>query len=449
MQPSRLSASSFTVFSALWAAATLFHMASYDQWGHSRYLALAAGWVLLQPGSIPAVAVLGVLEIDKAIALSPYVPNHWVFTTLVNVAILLAIVIALVRRRGRVDRAELYEMFAPAVRVSLLVLYAFVVFHKFNHDFFDPDVSCGTTFYAAQLARLPFLPQTTLAQIGSIYAAIGIEAAIPLLLAFRRTRALGILAGALFHVFLAINPLDRFYNFSSMLLALFVLFAPTSVIAFLNPDGTRFKWFTRTILAGILAALVVQRWVPSDTIGRTDPFFVFWNAYALIVIAVFVVAVRRGGADRPHEGKGFFAIREPALISLPIVVLLNGLTPYAGLKTETAWAMFSNLRTEGDRTNHFFVPARLQAFDYQRDLVRITSSSDRILDLIARKGQLVPYFEVQRRPNASVSYVRNGVEYRFARASDDPAFTGPIPLTLRRLMLFRGIDAGSKQPCVH
>ena len=72
-----------------------------------------------------------------------------------------------------------------------------------------------------------------------------------------------------------------------------------------------------------------------------------------------------------------------------------------------------------------------------------------MLDLMARKGQLVPYFELRRRPNASVTYVRNGVEYSFARISDDPAFSGTIPLALRRLLLFRGIAPSDEQPCVH
>ena len=72
-----------------------------------------------------------------------------------------------------------------------------------------------------------------------------------------------------------------------------------------------------------------------------------------------------------------------------------------------------------------------------------------MLDLIARKGQLVPYFELRRRPRASVTYVRDGVEYSFARISDDPAFGGTIPTALRRLLLFRGINPSDRQPCVH
>jgi hypothetical protein len=234
-----------------------------------------------------------------------------------------------------------------------------------------------------------------------------------------------------------------------MLLALFALFAPASVVAALNPEGARFKWFARAVLGGIVAALLVQRWVSPAAIHQNDPFFVLWSGYSAVVIGGFTWAAWRRGAGESQEQAPVFAIREPVLLVLPVLVCLNGLTPYAGLKTETAWAMFSNLRTEGGRSNHLLVPASVQVFGYQRDLVRVTSSSDRILALLARQGQLVPYFEVARRPNASVSYVRNGNEYRFARVSDDPAFTGTMPTALRRLMLFRGIDSGEKQTCVH
>jgi len=245
-------------------------------------------------------------------------------------------------------------------------------------------------------------------------------------------------------------PIDRFYNFSSMLLAVFSLFAPASVVVKLQPEGRRFRWFARVVLAGIVAALTIQRWLPASAIDHIDPFFVLWNVYAAVVIVSFVAALRTTRAAPALADPGsVFAIREPLLLVLPLLVFVNGITPYVGLKTETAWAMFSNLRTEGDKTNHFLVPAGWQAFDFQRDVVRVTASSDRMLDLIARKGQLVPYFELRRRPRASVTYVRDGVEYSFARISDDPAFGGTIPTVLRRLLLFRGINPSDRQPCVH
>ena len=224
----------------------------------------------------------------------------------------------------------------------------------------------------------------------------------------------------------------------------------SDVVVKLQPEGRRFRWFARLVLAGIVIALTIQRWLPASAIDHVDPFFVLWNVYAAVVIVSFVAALQTTRSAPVLADPGsVFAIREPLLVALPLLVFVNGITPYAGLKTETAWAMFSNLRTEGDKTNHFLVPAGWQAFDFQRDVVRVTASSDRMLDLIARKGQLVPYFELRRRPRASVTYVRDGVEYSFARISDDPAFSGTIPPALRRLLLFRGIDPSHEQPCVH
>ena len=278
-------------------------------------------------------------------------------------------------------------------------------------------------FYAAQLERLSFLPHGNATEMVSIYAAIGTEAAIPLLLAFRRTRVAGILVGSIFHVFLAINPLDRFYNFSSILLAVFSLFAPASVIDS-APRGPALQVVYAHDPGGNPCGFVLQRWLPSSpsaaSIRSSSSGMSTRHRHRLL---------RGSPAARAAPPLGIPILRDPrtAPARPSIVVFLNGLTPYVGLKTEIAWAMFSNLRTEGDRTNHFLVPARLQAFDLSARSRAVTSSSDRILDLIARKGQLVPYFEVRRRPSASVSYVRNGVEYRFARVSDDPAFTGTDP----------------------
>jgi hypothetical protein len=49
---------------------------------------------------------------------------------------------------------------------------------------------------------------------------------------------------------------------------------------------------------------------------------------------------------------------------------------------------------------------------------------------------LIPYVELRRRPDASVSYVREGKEHRYPRLAVDPAFPGDIPWTLQKLLLF-------------
>jgi choline dehydrogenase-like flavoprotein len=62
---------------------------------------------------------------------------------------------------------------------------------------------------------------------------------------------------------------------------------------------------------------------------------------------------------------------------------------------------------------------------------------------------LIPYVELRRRPDASVSYVREGKEHRYPRLAVDPAFPGDIPWTLQKLLLFlsdRSEHQGNVQP---
>jgi hypothetical protein len=389
------------------------------------------------------------MQIETAARLSPYITNHWVFTVFINTGILASIALLMVKhRRFTVDRAELVATFAPATRMAVIVLYFFVVFHKLNADFFDPAVSCGVRFYAAQLSRLPWLPDSTLFHVASIYLTVGIEAAIPLLLCFRRTRTIGLMVGLMFHYVVAMNPIGGFYDFSAMLFTTFVLFAPQSLIS--HPViGSRVFRIGTVALAVVSAAIAILiRVGPRGLFRDIDPFLVVWDVYGAILIVVFVMHIWRG-QDARTQRTASFVMRTPALIAVPIAVFVNGIMPYVGLKTETSWAMFSNLRTEGDRSNHFVIPVSAQVFDFQRDLVQVTSSSDPILQLMATRHQLVPYFELRRHPEASVSYVRDGVEARFQRVSDDPRFSREIPWVMRKLLQFRPIDLGEREKCRH
>jgi hypothetical protein len=68
---------------------------------------------------------------------------------------------------------------------------------------------------------------------------------------------------------------------------------------------------------------------------------------------------------------------------------------------------------------------------------------------VAKRHQVIPYFEVRRHPSAAVSYVRKGVEASFVRVSDDPRFSAEIPLAMRKLLWFRPIDPDGKERCRH
>src|SRR6185436_15755395 len=80
------------------------------------------------------------------------------------------------------EGSALFDGFAPPVRASVIVLYFFVVFHKLNRDFFDPDISCAAEMFFWLRERLSFLPGGRWVGQLNLYATLVIEAAIPVLL---------------------------------------------------------------------------------------------------------------------------------------------------------------------------------------------------------------------------------------------------------------------------
>jgi hypothetical protein len=442
--PSRDGAAALSVFSFLWAASVLFHAGSYDRWDEYRLEAIAALWVLFRPASTWALAVLMALQAAAIFPIGPRVPNHAVFAAMLGAGFLLSAVALLISRRRRVERDELYHVFAPAARWSLIILYFFASFHKLNEDWFDPGLSCATTFLHRQTNGL--LAPDWLGT-ANMYLALGCEMVIPLLLAFRRTRHAGVLVGMVFHWVLATNPVSGFYNFSSMLFAVFSLFVSEDLFGRVRRIvGDRRLRYTALVLAAIAAGYVVfcqpfaWAWLPpSRQVARGA-----WSVWGTSLIGIWVVLLFR----QPLASQQPSAFRLPmrALAVIPVLVFLNGAAPYLGLHTTATWAMYSNLRTEGGRSNHLLVPARMQMFGFQRDAVRIVRSSDP--QLHAWRGQFLPYFEVTRRPEASITYERRGVRHSFRRVADDPAYRKPHPV-LGALLAFRPYERGERQPCVH
>ncbi len=435
------------LFSYLWAAAVLFHIGSFDLWSQSWLEVLAALWVLTRPGSTLALSVLMALHLQATLPVTPRTANHALFASAMAVAFLLSVgVLVATNRRLSVDRAELFRVFGPSVRWSLIALYFFAAFHKLNADWFDPAVSCGAVFYAREREVFPFLPASPALAALSIHASLGFEMAIPLLLVFRSTRHLGILAGMLFHWILATNPLSGFYNFSSMLFATFALFASGRFVAEAadllgRKRLQRASWIVAAIVASY--AFLAHPFLESVPSSRDVSRFAWW-VYGTSLLAAFA-ALLLPRRSAPHAEPAFVLPR-PILAVVPLLVFLNGAAPHLGLQTTATWAMFSNLRTEGGRSNHFLIPAAAQIFDYQRDVVQIVRSSDEYLQSAARR--YIPYFEVRRHPDASIVYVRRGVEYKFDRAVDDPEFSA-APRLAASLMVFRPVDRRLKQPCVH
>ena len=89
----------------------------------------------------------------------PHMPNHAVFAACVDSTILCAAAAQmLTQRTWRLNADDLFRSFAPVVRIEILVLYFFVVFHKLNSGFFDLEHSCGAFMYLRLAAGVSISP---------------------------------------------------------------------------------------------------------------------------------------------------------------------------------------------------------------------------------------------------------------------------------------------------
>mmetsp|Transcript_8447 Transcript_8447/g.11954 ORF Transcript_8447/g.11954 Transcript_8447/m.11954 type:complete len:185 (+) Transcript_8447:1-555(+) len=73
------------------------------------------------------------------------------------------------------------------------------------------------------------------------------------------------------------------------------------------------------------------------------------------------------------------------------MVVLIGLTPYLGVRTYPAFAMFSNLRIE-QNSNHWFMPSWDRIYPHSDDLVSVTVVDTDLKKLASYQVDLAPYY---------------------------------------------------------
>lgn len=455
----------------MWAMAALFHMAKSRIFPSELLYVLLTGaaiFLLFKPSSLTRLLLFLSIQLMEAFIKMPGINNHWIFTTFVNLTIVHALLYLVIKRKSfRVNKGEFLETFAPLVRVELIILYFFAVFHKLNTGFFSTATSCATDFFIAQNSH-NLLPNTTAILSLNAYGTIAIEALIPLLLIFRATRSWGIYIGLIFHCVIAYSPINGFFDFSSMIFALYFLFSSNRFSdqiysAYQNLRHRRTWWreqmlqqYNLTRLVGLLGLFIIGLFLIKFLTSQFDDYFryVCWTAYSFAYIIIFMVSMFRKGAGA-EESKPQFALPHWSLLIIPLVVFINGLSPYLGLKTETSYAMFSNLRTEGGISNHLLVPAQLQVFDFQKDMVEVISSSDPKLQKAADSRQLMVFFRFKNyvagmKPE-HITYIRNGQLHTFsaATAPPDDELLHKNSYALLKLLKFRNISKYDPQPCAH
>jgi hypothetical protein len=460
----------YRIFFGVWAIAMLFHMANLKNFTaelHYLLLTIFSILVMFRSGSVILMIALLSLQLFEVFKMMPYVTNHWIFAALVNLTILHALLYQVIKNRSfSIDRAALYNTFAPLLRIELIILYFFVVFHKLNSGFFMPEVSCASEFYLAQNAY-SILPNSVNILKLNAYLTIVIEALIPILLCFRKSRNWGLLIGLIFHCVIAYNPINGFYDFSSIIFAVYFVFTSprfsnkiweTYQLALRKKEEVKqnFPPFSLLTLGVIFLAIAITLgFIQLLTKWDVDIFrHVLWTGFSFTFIGIFILSVfwPDKSSRRPDRS---FSIPHLSLLIWPVMVFVCGFAPYLGLKTENSFAMFSNLRTEGGISNHYLMPASMQLFDFQKDLVQVISSTHPELQQLADEEKLQVLFEFKRRMARKrperVEYLLNGERHTFilSEASPNHELLQGNPFILNKLMRFREISIHEPQPCAH
>ncbi len=421
------------------------------QWVLAAGVLVAVAW----PGAAPGLALLAVGVLTSLWSEAPFTGNHWVLFGFISVGLLAAVAsTALGGRPG--DRALLGARVLPLLRACLLGFYAFAAFAKLNSAFFDRAVSCGVVYFreSTDSVGLSFLQLDGNAGVEwlAIVGTAAIELTIPVLLVLRRTRSIGVVVALVFHGILALDRHHSFVDFSSLLAALFVCFLPASSLAAAARAAR--ERIPPTPIVRAVAALVPAGLVAGVAARELDPDLIVelrWWSWQAASLAIVVVVARHVVRRRPAPEAGLVDVRPLALLLVPTLIVLNGLTPYLELKTSYGWNMYGNLRTVDGDSNHIIVRRTLPLTDTQDDLVRIVESDDPGLQGYADDGFLLPWPNLQgylaERPDTALTYERAGRTVEVARAGDVPELVDAPPEWRRKVFGFRTSDATSPERC--
>jgi hypothetical protein len=484
-------------FLTLWVMALAFHYTDDQPLSALPVLALCLP-ALIFPSSLLALGGVAAVAAVNAVTTLPAPANHKILSLLVALSFGGAAVWVLATRnragsgsRGAVsdgavsdgaagNRLSDRDVFArrwletartPAA-LSLLVIYSFTTFDKLNTAFFDPATSCAGTLLRQLLTFNGANDGLTLAPMMVRTAAIGtvlVEATILVCLAVPGLRRWGVPLGVGLHMVLA--PAS-FWDFSTMVFAVYMLLLPASMFARLAPRSTGRRQLALTAFGVhmLLSITVEMSGLESGPFGVQwhTLLFLTWCAAVLPFMLPLVLSClsgrwRDGAGSGGRAGSGWpgWRVRPVFLLLVPLLAFVNGAAPYLGLKTVGVYSMFSNLHTERGVTNHLItgLPA-LNVVPYERDTVTITQvrTDDGTEDAMPMTDWLnekppvtVPLLEVRRvvalwrdegLHGVRVEYLRNGTPQVATDAITDPVLSAPPSWWQRHLLAFRAIDSG-------
>lgn len=469
--PQRLYGLAFAVWAFALAVGVCIHewQQAEPPWSLTGLTVVLAVGVFLRPSSVRIVmALLAVLALELLIDL-PDVFNHTLVIGVVATTLLIWWL--LVVRRSPADARDpgyIYASIAPFLRAAFVVVLFAAAFAKLNTGFLDPVTTCAVWIMDA----IPLLTIPPGLAWAAIAGGVLIEFAIPVLLLFRRTRALGVLTGIAFGVMTALAGHAPFAGFGW---SFYLLFIPPGTLGrvvvivrraipprvrqvLMKASSSPAGWLI--LGAAALLVMAVVQIAPDELVALTKRYgaslaFCVWvAAWTLLLLVNW-----RHWLRPPQPGSMKFGAGHPVFVLMLVLVLVNAASPYIGLKTRFSFTMFSNLQTEPDRWNHVVIPEAARIFGLQQGLVRFVEISDPELAeavsgysgatrwssgaamsdsawvvLLAARSLVSNY------PDATIRYEYEGESHLAAPVASDPILGEPVPLLIQKLGGFRPVD---------
>jgi hypothetical protein len=381
---------------------------------------------------------------------APVASNNATISAFAAVALVgSSLYLAIVDRK--LERERLYRTFAPMARDLLLIMYSYGIFHKINSDFLNPNVSCAVAIYKPVVHAFG-LQDWLFGQYGAIYSTFVVETLAIFCLLSRRWKFYGLAIGIPFHLIIGFSGYRFYMEFSMICLSLYTLFLPSEYFVRVNQALRRLPTAARTALLALPATLFALTLAGGQiAISRH-----FWPYHAMPVFALvggtfYLSVLYFCPRSWAAEDTPAFRFTSPIFAVLSLLFLVNGISPYIGFKTESSITMFSNLRTEGGRTNHLLFSSLPYLFSYQQNLVTIRSSNAAALqDYIGPNRQMVEY-ELHRilanAPDTKVQFSKDGQSFDHVDPADNQYLA--TNWLLRQLLIFKPVDWTEPKPCTH
>lgn len=466
----------FQTFAFLMACGVLFHQSILSDWepfSHHMLPSLAAIVVVTRPWSIVTFLVMIAMHLVSVLIDLPYVVNHWIFVGVLDIGIFSCAIGAAVKKRScRITGGELMFIMGPVIRWSVLAMYSFAALAKLNSDFFKPELSAAVALYGELSDKvMDMLPQETWAFHMVIWGTAALECSLPWLLLIPRTRLLGIALAFGFHFAMGVSG---FIPFSGFAMAFLFLFMPQDLIPRFEKlkanngwlqaicDGVRRVFQTPWPAAFmfvtwfLIACTRTHAWLSPDMVRLAVirvgqlAFALYYTGVATLVLWMYLPSILRRESLGPPAP---LRLANPVFAIVPLLVIVNALCPYVGLKTESSFTMYSNLQTEGSQWNHLIMPESMQVFDWQDDLVQIIDSNHPPYQRAAKEDIRLTWFEFHRQTSEadsiSVTYQRGDEVFEVADSANDPKLSNPPHFLMRKALWFREVPVPEKNTIRH